>query len=69
MAAGTTPPWRRSSKSALRSHGGLTEQRVPFLVSRPVDGLPAGHRLRNFDAYWVALNHVAKAASVPVSQI
>lgn len=40
----------------LRSHGGLTEQRVPFLVNREVH-IPAGHRLRNYDAYWVALGH------------
>ncbi|MDA3624435.1 phosphonoacetate hydrolase [Saccharopolyspora sp. WRP15-2] len=39
----------------LRSHGGLTEQEVPFLINRPVQ-VPDGHRLRNFDAYWVALN-------------
>lgn len=38
----------------LRSHGGLTEQRVPFLLNRPVTGLPV--RLRNFDAFSVALN-------------
>ncbi|NLU69861.1 phosphonoacetate hydrolase [Streptomyces sp. HNM0574] len=41
----------------LRSHGGLSEQRVPFLVNVPVAPgrwLPAGHRLRNFDSYWLA---------------
>lgn len=43
----------------LRSHGGLTEQRVPFLVNRPLAALPEGHRLRNFDAFWVALNLVS----------
>lgn len=40
----------------LRSHGGLAEQRVPFIVNRLVEGIPDGHRLRNFDAYWVATN-------------
>ncbi len=41
----------------LRSHGGVTEQRVPLIVTRPVD-VPAGHRLRNFDVFDIALNHV-----------
>ncbi|HVY42340.1 MAG TPA: phosphonoacetate hydrolase [Hyphomicrobiaceae bacterium] len=41
----------------LRSHGGLSEQRVPMLANRKVM-LPAGRRLRNFDAFDVALNHV-----------
>ncbi|HEY6737839.1 MAG TPA: hypothetical protein VI076_03245, partial [Actinopolymorphaceae bacterium] len=40
----------------LRSHGGLAEQTVPFIVNRPIADLPDGHRLRNFDAYWVACN-------------
>ena len=43
----------------LRSHGGLSEQRVPLIVSRPAPDLPAGARLRNFDIYDVALNHAA----------
>jgi len=41
----------------LRSHGGLTEQRVPMLANRKVR-LPEGHALRNFDVFAVALNHV-----------
>ena len=40
----------------LRSHGGLSEQKVPLLVNRPTD-LPADARLRNFDIFDVALNH------------
>ncbi len=43
----------------LRSHGGISEQRVPLLVSRPTPGLSADQRLRNFDVFDVALNHVA----------
>jgi phosphonoacetate hydrolase len=43
----------------LRSHGGLSEQRVPLIVSRPAPGLAPGTRLRNFDIYDVALNHAA----------
>ncbi len=40
----------------LRSHGGITEQKVPLLMNRQTD-LPADARLRNFDIYDVALNH------------
>jgi phosphonoacetate hydrolase len=40
----------------LRSHGGVSEQRVPLICNRKVSGIPAGHRLRNFDALDVALN-------------
>jgi len=39
----------------LRSHGGLSEQRVPFVLSRPAR-LRVGARLRNFDIFDVALN-------------
>lgn len=41
----------------LRSHGGITEQRVPLLLNRPVEEV-SGRNLRNFDAFDVALNHV-----------
>ncbi|MBI1384662.1 MAG: phosphonoacetate hydrolase [Rhizobiales bacterium] len=37
----------------LRSHGGLTEQAVPFIVNRRMD-LPAAPTLRNFDAFEIA---------------
>ncbi|WP_436499883.1 phosphonoacetate hydrolase [Actinokineospora sp. HUAS TT18] len=57
VALGTTPDRHDLSQldRPLRSHGGLTEQKVPFLVNRQVS-IPDGHRLRNFDAYWVAMN-------------
>lgn len=42
----------------LRSHGGLTEQRVPLIANRKLS-VPAGRGLRNFDVFDVALNHVA----------
>jgi len=45
-------------KEPLRSHGGLTEQEVPFIVNRQID-LPAAPELRNFDAFF----HAAVAAS------
>ena len=42
----------------LRSHGGLSEQRVPLLVNRRLGRpLPAGPP-RNFDVFDVALNRV-----------
>lgn len=37
----------------LRSHGGLTEQEVPFIVNRVID-LPNAPTLRNFDAFFYA---------------
>jgi phosphonoacetate hydrolase len=40
----------------LRSHGGIAESRVPFVLSRAVAGLPDETRLRNFDIFDVALN-------------
>lgn len=40
----------------LRSHGGLSEQKVPLLFNRPLANLPAG-RLRNFSVLSLALNH------------
>jgi phosphonoacetate hydrolase len=41
----------------LRSHGGLSEQRIPFILNRPTPDLPAARRLRNFDIFDVALNY------------
>jgi phosphonoacetate hydrolase len=46
----------------LRSHGGLGEQRVPFVLSRPLTpeyrDLAAARRLRNYDIFDFALNGV-----------
>ncbi|MGW5119132.1 phosphonoacetate hydrolase [Streptomyces noursei] len=65
-ALGTTPARHDLSgfTEPLRSHGGLTEQRVPFLVNAPVGPLPDGHRLRNFDSYWIG---TALAAGRPLT--
>jgi phosphonoacetate hydrolase len=41
----------------LRSHGGVSEQRVPLICNRPVTGIASTRRLRNFDALDLALNH------------
>jgi phosphonoacetate hydrolase len=40
----------------LRSHGGISEQRVPLIVNRRIDGLDPNRRWRNFDAFDLALN-------------
>ena len=42
----------------LRSHGGLTEQVVPFIVNRVID-LPSKPELRNFDAFFYATTAAA----------
>lgn len=59
-ALGTAPEGHDLSQltEPLRSHGGLTEQNIPFLVNAPVSGVPEGHQMHNLDAFWVALNHV-----------
>jgi phosphonoacetate hydrolase len=60
VALGTAPEKHDLSglDEPLRSHGGLTEQRVPMIANRKVT-LPDGHRLRNFDVFDVALNRVS----------
>ncbi len=45
-------------KEPLRSHGGLTEQEVPFIVNRKLD-LPNAPELRNFDAFFFATTAAA----------
>jgi phosphonoacetate hydrolase len=44
----------------LRSHGGLSEQRVPLLVNRRVEQQPPSRRWRNFDAFDLGLNVAAR---------
>ncbi len=47
-------------REPLRSHGGTSEQVVPFVVNRPLRGAPAdGAGLRNFDLFDYVLNRVA----------
>jgi phosphonoacetate hydrolase len=45
-------------KEPLRSHGGVTEQTVPFIVNRVLD-LPSKPELRNFDAFFYAVTAAA----------
>jgi phosphonoacetate hydrolase len=42
----------------LRSHGGVSEQRVPLIANRRSATLPADRRWRNFDAFDLALNYL-----------
>ena len=41
----------------LRSHGGISEQRVPLIVNRKLPGIEPNRRWRNFDAFDLVLNH------------
>ena len=43
----------------LRSHGGISEQRVPLILNRPTPDLDKTRRWRNFDALDLALNLAA----------
>ena len=43
----------------LRSHGGISEQRVPMVLNRPIPRLDKTRRWRNFDALDLALNLAA----------
>ena len=63
-AVGTRPDKHDLSglEVPLRSHGGVSEQRVPLVVNRKVTGL-AGRKLRNFDAFDIALNHAEASRS------
>lgn len=41
----------------LRSHGGISEQRVPIVCNRKLTNVPTDRKLRNFDVLDLALNH------------
>ncbi len=42
----------------LRSHGGISEKTVPLLFNRRANGVDATRRLRNFDIFDIAINHL-----------
>jgi len=48
----------------LRSHGGMTEQKVPVIVNRKLKALPQGYRLRNFSAFDLGLNYASNEAQL-----
>jgi phosphonoacetate hydrolase len=43
-------------KLPLRSHGGISEQKVPLMFNRKLSAIPSDHRLRNFDVFFLAMN-------------
>ncbi len=61
---GKTPDWHDLSdvETGLRSHGGLHEATVPFIVNRPLKSRwrerLAGNRMRNFDLFDALCNGV-----------
>jgi phosphonoacetate hydrolase len=57
---GTTPARHDLSglDAPLRSHGGISEQRVPLLFNRVLRNIDPARRLRNFDVFDLALNHL-----------
>ncbi|HEY1328240.1 MAG TPA: phosphonoacetate hydrolase [Casimicrobiaceae bacterium] len=59
VVLGTTPARHDLSAldAPLRSHGGVSEQKVPLLFNRKLVDVPPGRRLRNFDVFDLALNH------------
>jgi len=46
----------------LRSHGGVSEQKVPLLFNRLLKDIAPARRLRNFDVFDLALNHLSPPA-------
>jgi phosphonoacetate hydrolase len=46
----------------LRSHGGISEQRVPLILSQPIAGVDTERTFRNFDLFDIALNHCRNIA-------
>lgn len=42
----------------LRSHGGMSEQKVPLIFNRKLVDLDGARRVRNFDVIDIALNHL-----------
>ena len=58
---GTTPARHDLSSldAPLRSHGGVSEQKIPLLFNRTLRDVPSARRLRNFDVFDLALNHWA----------
>jgi phosphonoacetate hydrolase len=61
VVLGTTPARHDLSglDAPLRSHGGVSEQKVPLLFNRPLRDVPDARRVRNFDVFDLALNHCA----------
>ena len=56
MTIGKTKTYHnlKALKEPLRSHGGLSEQLVPFIINKPYE-LPSAPYLNNFDAFYTAV--------------
>ena len=52
----------------LRSHGGVTEQKVPLIMNRKAETLAGDRPLRNFDAFDLALNHAAAGSGLAAAE-
>jgi phosphonoacetate hydrolase len=61
VVLGTTPSRHdlTALDAPLRSHGGVSEQKVPLLFNVPLADVPNGRRWRNFDIFDLALNRTA----------
>jgi hypothetical protein len=61
VVLGTTPARHdlTALDAPLRSHGGVSEQKVPLLFNVPLADVPDGRRWRNFDVFDLALNRTA----------
>jgi len=70
VVIGTSPSRHDLSglDAPLRSHGGISEQRVPLMLNRRTSGLSAEAKLRNFSAFDLALNHAVAAAAPALSR-
>jgi phosphonoacetate hydrolase len=46
----------------LRSHGGLSEQKVPLIMNRKIANPGESRRWRNFDAFHLGLNLATRSS-------
>ena len=42
-------------KEPLRSHGGLHEREVPFIINKKIDQIASNKQLYNYDAFYYAI--------------
>ena len=42
-------------KEPLRSHGGLHEREVPFIINKKIDQIDSNKQLYNYDAFYYAI--------------
>ena len=44
----------------LRSHGGLHEREVPFIINKKISQINSEKQLYNYDAFYYAINEAGK---------